>query len=136
MERWSRLATGQVLENDERPNLQQPVLFVQTNSDFPGKRLGLSRSHRALKIHSHALAGGGRPKDGYLLHRLQTCGIYPWIATRHHEIRFARLTISPYDDCDVSAGSIRRIQGMLVEIVLYLCFDCFQVAAEICVVMR
>jgi hypothetical protein len=49
---------------------------------------------------------------------------------------FARLTISPNDDGDVSAGSIRRIEGVLVEIILYPCFNCFQIAAEICMVVK
>jgi hypothetical protein len=51
----------------------------------------------------------------YLLHRLQTRGIDPRIAAGLHEMWFPRLTISPYDDCDVSADSIRRIERVSVE---------------------
>jgi hypothetical protein len=100
------------------------------------KSMDLSCSHRALKIHGHVLVGGCSPKGVYLLHRLQTRGIYPRIAAGPHEMCLPRSTISPYDDCNVSAGAIRRIKGVSVEILLYLCFNCFQIAVEIWRVLR
>src|SRR5258708_25673704 len=49
---------------------------------------------------------------------------------------FLRVTIFAYYDCDISGGSVRRIEYVMVEIFLYLSFHYFQITVEIGRVVR